>query len=363
MTKQLVLIGYGGMGSRHLDRLKHVKEIDVAGVYDIDAAKRDAAQAAGYKVYPTYQAVLSDSDVDMVLIATPNDSHKPLAIAAMKAGKHVLCEKPVTLSVADFEEMVQVAKDYHRCLMVDQNRRWDENYQMVRKVIADNTIGHVYEIRNTVQGSRGIPGDWRRNRSQGGGMVYDWCVHLLDRILLLKQQQGVALESVYADLSYVLGHEVDDGFKVTLRFADGMRALLEVGTANFIKLPEWYVAGTTGTMQIDDFELHGKVVNLTGELAKDAIPVEAGAGFTKTMAPRTDGSIVEQPLPQVKTDVCDWYRNFAAWIDGKAQPAVKNSEVLMTLKVIDMIFESAKQNQVIQVSDMADQESSERIAQ
>lgn len=353
MTKNLVLIGYGGMGTRHLGRLKDVKEIHVQGVFDTDLNKLEAAAAAGYNTYLTLHAVLEDPQVDMVLIATPNDSHKPIAIAAMRAGKHVLCEKPVTLSVNDFKEMLQVAKDTHRCLMVDQNRRWDENYQMVRKVIETGAIGDVYEIRNTVQGSRGIPGDWRRNAAQGGGMVYDWCVHLLDRILLLKAQQHVALTSVYADLSYVLGHEVDDGFKVTLKFADGMRALLEVGTANFIKLPEWYVAGTTGTMQIDDFELHGKVVNLTGELAKDAIPVEAGAGFTKTMAPRTDGSIIEHPLPEVHPDVRDWYRNFVAWIDGKAEPAVKNSEVLWTLQVIDMIFASAKADQVIHVDQAA----------
>lgn len=345
MTKNLVLVGYGGMGTRHLQRLANVKEILVAGVYDIEPDKRQAAADAGYFTYSCYKDLLADESVDIILIATPNDSHKQLAIEAMKAGKHVICEKPVTLSTQDFSDIISVAEKYQRCFMVDQNRRWDENYLMVKKIVTDGEIGKVYEIRNCVQGSRGIPNDWRRFKNQGGGMVYDWCVHLLDRILMLKKDTN--LVSVYADLSYVLGHEVDDGFRVILKFSDGMRAILEVGTANFIKLPEWYIAGTTGTMEIKDFELNGEYVNLVGELAQDAVPVEAGAGFTKTMAPRIDNSIVHHALPKVQTDVCDFYRNFVNWIDGKEKPLVKNSEVMWTMQVINKIFQSAQTDQVI----------------
>lgn len=348
MTKKLVLIGYGGMGTRHLQRLEHVSEIEVVGVFDIDPNKLVQAKQDGYRVYTSYMAVLEDSTVDILLIATPNDSHELLAIDAMKAGKHVICEKPVTLSPKDFQEILDVASAYHRCFMVDQNRRWDENYQMVKKIVDDGSLGKVYEIRNIVDGSRGIPQDWRREKQPGGGMVYDWCVHLLDRILILKQ--NAKLTSVYGHLSFILHHEVDDGFQVILTFDDETRVVLEVGTANFIKLPEWYVAGTTGTMEIEDFELHGKYVTLNGELARDTVPVEAGAGFTKTMAPRTDNSISEHELPKVQTDVCDFYRNFVNWIDGKEEPLVKNTEVMWTLKVIDMIFESAKTNQVINLN-------------
>lgn len=343
--KNLVLIGYGGMGTRHLDRLKNVKEIAVKGVYDIDPQKQTAAKKDGYYSYNSLVDVLNDSAVDIVLIATPNDSHKELAIQSLQHGKHVICEKPVTLSTADLQDILDTAKKYNRKFMVDQNRRWDENFRMVKKIVDDGALGKIYEIRNIINGSRGIPGDWRRNPEQGGGMVYDWCVHILDRILWLKK--GIKLRSLYADLSYRLGHQVDDGFYVELQFDDGMRCILEVGTANFIKLPEWYVAGSTGTMEIKDFELHGEYVALKGELAKDTIPVEAGAGFTKTMAPRTDGSLEHHPLPKVAVDVCDFYRNFVAWIDGKEEPIVKNSEVMDDMKIIQAIFDSAKDNKVI----------------
>lgn len=346
MAKNLVLIGYGGMGKRHLDRLEAVKEIDVRGIYDWDAEKTAAAKAAGYRTYADLTAVLQDQKVDIVLIATPNDAHKELAIAAMQAGKHVICEKPVTMSTSDFQDILDVAEATKRCFMVDQNRRWDENYRMIKKLYDEHTLGRVYDIENRVQGSRGVPDDWRRTAEHGGGMIYDWCVHLLDRLLMLKQDNR--LVSLYADMSDALGHEVDDGFRIILRFDDNMRAVLEVGTFNFIKLPEWYMSGSTGTAIIEDFELHGEYVTLEGELAQDTVPVEAGAGFTKTMAPRNDDSIQHHPLPQVETDVCDFYRNFADWIDGKAEPLVKNSEVMWTLQVIAKIFESARENKVIE---------------
>jgi len=279
------------------------------------------------------------------LIATPNDSHKEIAIQALKNGKNVICEKPVTLSISNFEEILSVAKKYNKCFMVDQNRRWDENFNMIKKVYENHDIGDVFEIRNYVQGSRGIPNDWRQLKEKGGGMIYDWCVHLLDRILWLNND--VKLKSLYANLSYSLGHEVDDGFEVTLFFENGLKVMLGVGTTNFIKLPEWYMVGSLGTMEIEDFELNGKYVTLEGELNKDTIPVEAGAGFTKTMAPRNDGSTKDHPLPDVHPDVCDFYRNFVNWIDGKEEPIVKNTEVMRTMKVIDKIFESSEKNEVI----------------
>lgn len=346
--KNLVLIGYGGMGTRHLGRLKNVTEISVAGVYDIDPAKREMAVQDGYRTYTTLTAVLKDQTVDIVLVATPNDSHKEISIKAMEAGKHVICEKPVTLSTQDFQDILDVAAETKCCFMVDQNRRWDENFLMVKKLYDEETLGRIYDIENRVQGSRGIPQDWRQNIKQGGGMVYDWCVHLLDRMLILKA--GHKVVSLYADLSGALGHEVDDGFRIILRFDDEMRANLEVQTRNFIKLPEWYVSGATGTAVIEDFELHGKYVTLEGDLTDEAIPVEAGAGFTKTMAPRTDGSVKEHPLPRVPTDVCDFYRNFVAWIDGKEEPIVKNSEVMRTMTLIEKIFESAQKNEVVKFS-------------
>lgn len=122
---------------------------------------------------------------------------------------------------------------------------------------------------------------------------------------------------------------------------------MDVGTINFMKIPEWYVTGTRGTAIIEDYELHGKYITLNGEIAKDAVPIETGAGLTKTMAPRNDNSVTEFPLPNVNADVKEFYKNFVQVIDGEAEQIVKNEEVMRVMKLIEAAFESDKKNEVI----------------
>ena len=112
------LIGYGGMGRWHTEILSNVPEIEIGGIYDIKEEKRIEAKEKGFSVYGSEEEMLSDPDIDVVLIATPNDCHKPIAIRAMHAGKNVISEKPVTLSSSDLQEMVNVAKETGKFLTV-----------------------------------------------------------------------------------------------------------------------------------------------------------------------------------------------------------------------------------------------------
>ena len=116
------LIGYGGMGRWHTEILSNVPEAVIGGIYDIKEEKREEAKEKGFFVYETEEAMLADPDIDVVLIATPNDCHKPIAIRAMHAGKNVISEKPVTLSSADLLEMENAAKETGKLLTVHQNR-------------------------------------------------------------------------------------------------------------------------------------------------------------------------------------------------------------------------------------------------
>lgn len=104
-----------------------------------------------------------------------------------------------------------------------------------------------------MHGSRGIPGDWRKEKVHGGGMVLDWGVHLLDQILYLYGDRKI--ETVYASLTHITNQEVDDGFTTILTFEGGTEVLVEVGTNNYISLPRWYVLGEDGTAVIRDWQL------------------------------------------------------------------------------------------------------------
>jgi len=169
-------------------------------------------------------------------------------------------------------------------------------------------------------------------------------VHILDQML---QMIPGKIETVFATLTHVTNELVDDGFTTVLQFAGGAEVLLEVGTSNFIKLPRWYVLGQNGTAVINDWDLSGEMVLVKEWRSKDAVPVKTAAGLTKTMAPRTKESIITEPLPVVKSDIRDFYRNVLQTLDGEAKILVKNHEVMRVLRLMEIIFESAEKNQVI----------------
>ncbi|GGH24030.1 Gfo/Idh/MocA family protein [Paenibacillus segetis] len=343
----LVIVGYGGMGSQHGRKLENVSRIKVTGVFDIKEARQEAARAQGYKIYEDYQAVLDDPSVDIVLIATPNDSHHPITIQALNAGKHVICEKPAMMNSQEVEEVMSASAQTGNVFMVHQNRRWDEDYLAIKKLVDENVLGEVFHVESRVHGSRGIPGDWRHDLNRGGGMLLDWGVHLFDRLLLLFPQK---VTSVYAKLSYILGHEVDDGIKVFLTFEGGRTALVEVGTTNFIALPLWYVTGLNGTAMIEDWDMNGKVATWDQADTKDAVPIVAGAGLTKTMAPRSESTVTETPVPRIECDVRDFYYNFVDTIEGTADRIVKNEEVLRIMTLMEAVFESDRTGQVVHLN-------------
>ena len=172
-TMCLGIVGYGGMGSWHGNIVKDIDGLIVKGVYDIKPERGELAKERGFLSYHSLEELLSDEEIDIVLVSTPNDLHKPIAIQAMRAGKNVVSEKPVTLSSADLAEMIRVSEETGVLFTVHQNRRWDEDFLTIKKIYDENLLGGVFRIESRVHGSRGIPGDWRQEKEHGGGMVLD----------------------------------------------------------------------------------------------------------------------------------------------------------------------------------------------
>ncbi|WP_144554298.1 Gfo/Idh/MocA family protein [Bacillus sp. X1(2014)] len=349
-TYNLVIVGYGGMGSYHAKLLKENQTINVVGTFDTLEERRAASLADGYKVYESYSDVLSDQDVDLVLIATPNEVHKEIANAALVAKKHVICEKPVTIYSEELEEIIQVAEANNRKFVVHQNRRWDKDFLTIKKIYDKTMIGNVFHIESRVQGANGIPGDWRHLKAHGGGMLLDWGVHLLDQLLFMVDSK---IASVYANLSFVLGDEVDDGFQTIITFENGCTAIIEVGTTNFIQLPRWYVKGTAGTAVIEDWSVAGRIVTQNfGVDIESPKPIQAGQGLTKTMAPPSEAAVSTSELPEIESTMESFFENVISVIEGKADPIVKNTEVLRVLRLIETIFKAAEMNEVIKDFDL-----------
>lgn len=346
----VVIVGFGGMGSYHAKLIKDTTTLEVVGTYDLLEERRLDSVNAGYKSYANYEDVLVDPAVEIVLIATPNDVHKEIAIKALQAGKHVICEKPVAMTKDEFSEMIAAANDAGRVFMVHQNRRWDEDFLTIKRLYEEEAIGSIFQIESRVHGANGIPGDWRHIKAQGGGMLLDWGVHLLDQLLFMIDSR---VTSVSSNLSFILGNDVDDGFEATLQFENGIKAIVEVGTTNFITLPRWYVKGIEGTAVIEDWSLTGRLVTRNNEGIKiEPKPIRAGVGLTKTMAPPSEGATITQALPQPSELSSSFYNNFTSVIEGTAEPIVKNSEVLRVQNLIEAIFEAAETGQILKDFDL-----------
>ncbi len=337
MKKNLAIVGYGGMGAWHATYAKKSDVINLAGVYDIDDARQALAEEEGIHAYKSLDDLLADENVDIVTIAVPNDSHLDLVVKSLKAGKHVVCEKPVAMSSEDLQMMIDTAKSTGSLFTVHQNRRWDGDYLSIKNLVESGEIGTPFRIESRVHGSRGIPGDWRAEKEHGGGMMLDWGVHLIDQLLLIYTQP---IKTVQCQVTNITNGEVDDGFYLTLIFEDGRQAYIEVGTYNFISLPRFYMKADEGTAQVPGWNQPCTVARCTYWHQKDVKPVETAAGLTKTMAPRDEITIDTYEKPNPASDVHEFYRNFVDAIDGKAEQLVTHEQVKKVMRVMELAFQS-----------------------
>ena len=351
-TYKAGIIGYGGMAGHH-EKVMRVDydSMKLKGIFDLDEKRRKVAEEQGYYPYSSKEELIYDPEIDVVIIATTNEAHKDLAIEALKAGKHVICEKPVTLSSAELEEIMEVAKNCDAVFTIDQNRRTNHDFVMMRRQVESGIIGKPYVIESRVEGSRGMPTGWRTIKRLGGGMMLDWGVHLIDQIMYMIPEKVV---NVFCKMYSIDYPEVDDNFRLTMTFESGLTAHIEVSTNNYITHPRWYVLGETGTLVVDDWNCTGKIVRcIDKEDVWEEEIVYTKAGPTKTMAPRSEKSTetitISEPL-DVVDDLTVVYNQMVDAIEGKAELTIKPEQALRVMKVMEAAFESDEKSEAIKTN-------------
>ena len=347
--KGVAIVGFGGMGGWHKNKLLKSDVAELCGIWDIKEDRRQAARDENIHVYSSFEDVLADEKVDIVTIAVPNELHMPLSIAALEAGKNVISEKPVCLSSQELADIIAASERTGKLFTTHQNRRWDADFLMMKQVYESGDLGEVFTMESRVQGSHGIPGDWRGKKEHGGGMMLDWGVHLIDQILQITKERKI--ERIYCVFDHITNYEVDDGFKLDIYFEEGLVARVEVGTSHFISLPRHYMNGTNGTAIVRGWGKDCEVVCCKNWEDKDVIPVVTAAGLTKTMAPRNKDTITEYSITSPKSDVHDFYRNYCLAVDGKAEQIVTHKELMRVMKVMEAAFESDAAGKPVEFKD------------
>ena len=347
--KKVVVIGYGGMGSWHVKHLQNSDVCELVGICDIKEDRKQHAREKGIRVYDSIDDVIADPEVELLTLAVPNELHMPMTVKALEAGKNVISEKPVTMSSEDLQKMIDASVRTGKLFTVHQNRRWDADYLMMKDIYASGELGEVFTIESRVQGSRGIPGDWRGKREHGGGMILDWGVHLIDQMLRLVYDKKV--ERVYCRCDHITNYEVDDGFKLDLYFEGELTARIEVGTSHFISIGRYYMNGTNGSAFIPTWKTPCRIVRCTNWSEKDVVPVVTAAGLTKTMAPRDEKTITEEERPLPVSDVHDFYRNVCRAIDGEETQLITHEQLMRVMKIMEAAFRSDELGMPVEIED------------
>ena len=348
MKHKAGLIGYGNMGSWHVENVNtRIENIDVVAVYDIDPERARLAGEKGLTVCSSAEELLS-LDIELVIIATPNNFHKHYAILAMAAGKHVVCEKPAAMNTEELSEMIEASRKYNRLFTVHQNRRFDPDYQIMKNIIERDMLGKLYFLDSRLYSNRGSSGRWRSTYEAGGGTLYDWGIHMIDQVLTLVPSEP---EYVFAQLQSVRFPLVDDVCRVVIGFENGLKAQVVADLWCYINEPRWHLSGDDGTASIEKwFGREAKVVLAnTKEVNWEQGCVYTSNGLSKTMWPRPVQEMTEctVAVPEGAPEWESFYNNVADVIEGKAEQLVTHEEVMRSMKVMMAAFESAREGTVV----------------
>lgn len=335
-----VVIGYGYAGrSFHSYLISITPGLLLHGVASSDPAKREQLERErSCKAYHSFDEVLADPAVDLVVLATPNDLHAPFAIRAMEAGKDVVTDKPMCITLAEADAMVATAERTGRLLSIFQNRRWDGDFLTVQKLIADGTLGNVRWVEMAWQ-RWGVPRGWRGEAVQGGGRLYDLGAHLLDQLLQLFPQP---ITGVYCRTHYDFpDHNVESHALITLHFADGATGVCDLSSLSAITKPRFHIFGDKGT-----FIKYGLDPQ---EDAMRAGQIDAALDLPESYGKFHDG-VTETTIPTVPGRWRGYYENVRDALTGKAELAVKPQEVRRVMAVFDAAWRSAQSGQVVTVA-------------
>ena len=303
------LLAYGAIGHEHNRAVSSVAGFKLTAVCDsnplrIEVAKEIAPEVTGFLDADQ----LLDSDIDLVVISTPPKSHFSWAKKALEKNKHVVLEKPMSLTVAECDELIKLAQEKNKTLVVYQNRRWDEDFVTLQELVTNNEIGEVFHVEIFVGGYGHPCNYWHSDQEVSGGAIFDWGAHFLDQALGLFGKEIAYLTAKEHKLRW-LDVTNSDHSRVTLNYKNGLEVEFIYSDIAAALKPKYYLLGTDGAIQ-GNWRLE-KVTNrneigtlLEDELAPADSPAEIQV-FDKTGSVKRV-RLVSPAKYQFHSELADW---------------------------------------------------------
>lgn len=339
------LIGYGLAGRAfHAPVIRAVPGMHLAAI--LQRTGNEAAEKyPDIRIVRSLDELLAMPEIRLTVIATPNDTHYSLARQCLEAGRDVVVDKPFTTTLDEARSLVEFAERAGRLITVYQNRRYDGDFQAMRELVANGTLGRIVRFETNYDRYRPQlkPGAWRETRQAGSGILFDIAPHLIDHALVLF---GLP-EALTADIRIEREQAIaDDAFDIMFRYPRSMRAVLRSTILAAAPRPRFVLHGTQGSFVKQTFDpqennlRHGKIPT---DGPWGAEPEENWGVLT---VPR-DNRFVETRIPTADCDYRDYYANVRDALLGKAPLAVTPEWAINVMRLLEMARESSEKRRTV----------------
>jgi scyllo-inositol 2-dehydrogenase (NADP+) len=339
-----VVVGHGLAGRAfHAPLLKRQPDLKLHGIVARDPEVRADALALwgeGVRGYASLDDALNDPAVELVVIATPHDSHAELTVRTLDAGRHCVVDKVMALSTAEADRMINARDRSGRMLSVFHNRRWDWDYSTVRELLAQNRLGRPLLVESSVC-RFAPPRAWRGRAEAAGTILHDWGAHLVDQALQLGFGQCRRISAWIVPAPWP---GVDSGGhgRIVMEFDD---VLFQIENSRICRVdrPRWWIVGNEGSFIKFGIDPQEDALR-AGDIDRAAEPPEH-VGLLR--AAREVGQTLEARVPTVRGHWDSYYRNIAEHLLGRAPLAVSAEEAREVVRVLEAADISAREHRII----------------
>ena len=341
------LVGFGLAGrSFHAPVIRAVAGLRLATILE-RSGNQAAVQYPDVRIVRTLDELLANPEIRLVVIATPNDSHYPIARECLAAGRHVLVDKPFATTLDEAIALVEFAKKQGRLLTVYQNRRYDGDFQAILELVASGALGRIVRFESNYDRFRPQlrPGAWRERSGPGSGIFFDLAPHLIDHALLLF---GLP-EALTADIRVEReGAVADDAFDLAFHYPRGLRADLRSSILAVSTRPRFLLHGTQGgfvKQSFDPQEANLRRGYIPTDTAWGAEPEENWGLLTLSR----NGALTQHRVPSAKCDYRDFYANLRDAVLGQAKLAVSPEWALDVMRLLELARHSSNERRTVSV--------------